>query len=130
MPDGQATVAYEELTGLVAGIFARCGVAEADARRVAECLVDADLRGVPSHGISRVPIYTRRLREGLVEPRPAMDVQEASPVAVRVDGGNGLGFLVGARAMDEAIARARTYGVGLALAFHSNHFGMATAYLL
>ena len=130
MADGEATIAYEELMGLMTGIFTGCGVPEADARRVAGCLVDADLRGVPSHGVNRTPIYTKRLREGLVNAHPAMTVEEASPVAVRVDGDNGLGFLVGTRAMDEAIARARTYGIGLALAFHSNHFGMATAYLM
>lgn len=130
MSDSQTKVAYDELLALVTGIFVRCGVAEADARHVAECLIDADLRGVPSHGVNRTPIYTKRLREGLVNPTPAMTVEDASPVAARVDGDNGLGFLVGRRAMDEAVARARTYGVGLVWAFHSNHFGMATSYLL
>ena len=130
MPDSQTTIAYDELLALVAAIFVRNGLSDADARQVAGCLVDADLRGVPSHGVNRTPIYTRRLREGLVNPAPAMSVLEASPVAARVDGDNGMGFVVGQRAMDEAVARARTYGVGLVWAFHSNHFGMATSYLL
>ena len=130
MSDSQTSVAYDELLALVTDIFAGCGVPEADARHVAECLIDADLRGVPSHGVNRVPIYTKRLRAGLVIAHPAMTVQEASPVAARVDGDNGLGFLVGRRAMDEAVTRARTFGVGLVWAFHSNHFGMATSYLL
>ena len=123
-------VPYVDLAHLVANIFISYGLPEPDARRVAECLLEADLRGVASHGVNRVPIYTRRLREKLVNPMPALIVQEATAIAARVDGDNGMGFVVGTKAMREAIARADIYGVGLVLAAHSNHFGMAANYLL
>jgi LDH2 family malate/lactate/ureidoglycolate dehydrogenase len=93
-------------------------------------LVEADLRGLSSHGVNRVPIYTRRLREKLVNPRPALRVESPTPATAKVHGDNGMGFVVGSRAMDEAIARARQVGIGLALAANSNHFGMAASYLL
>jgi LDH2 family malate/lactate/ureidoglycolate dehydrogenase len=128
--DAQRIVRYEALEDVVARIFASHGMPRVDAQRVAQCLLEADLRGVASHGVNRVPIYTRRLREKVVNPTPALTVEESTPVAVRVDGDNGMGFVVGTEAMRQAIDRARKHGVGLALASHSNHFGMAACYLL
>ena len=119
----------ETLRLFVTALFEACGVEAKDADRVAECLVQADLRGVSSHGVGRVPIYLDRLRRGMVNPRPAMTVQPGLTVGARVDGDNGLGFLVGTRAMQEAIALARVHGIGFVLAWHSNHFGMAASYL-
>lgn len=113
----------------VAHLFESQGVPAEDAARVAECLVQADLRGVSSHGVGRVPIYIERLRRGLVNPRPAMTVERPATVAARVDGDNGLGFLVGTKSMETAIGIAREHGLGFVLAYHSNHFGMAASYL-
>lgn len=118
------------LQDAVADIFAGSGLPEADARRVAFCLVEADLRGVASHGVNRLPIYTRRLREGLVNPRPTFRIESPAAAVGRLDGDNGMGFLVATRAMDEAIQRAGEFGIGLVLAHNSNHFGMAALYLL
>ena len=129
MPDGQ-TIAHDTLSGRVAGIFARLGLPAPDAARVAERLIEADMRGVSTHGISRIPIYAKRLRQGLVNPRPTFRFDTPTPVIARLDGDNAMGFVVGTRAMEGAIERARTYGIGLVAANHSNHFGMATAYLL
>ena len=128
-PDSQ-TIAYDTLLGRVSGIFAGLGLPAAHAQRVAECLVEADMRGVPTHGISRIPIYAKRLRLGLVNPRPKLELETPTPVVARLDGDNAMGFVVGTHAMAAAIERAQTYGVGLVFARHSNHFGMATAYLL
>lgn len=130
MADAHEVASYDDLMRTVTGIFAGHGIPGPDATRVAECLLEADLRGVPSHGIGRIPIYTRRLRDKLVNPTPAIAVTEATPVAVHVDGDNGMGFIVGTRAMSEAVTRARAHGVGIAWASHSNHFGMAANYLL
>jgi L-2-hydroxycarboxylate dehydrogenase (NAD+) len=129
MTDPTKLISVAQLRQVVAAIFAAHGLTEGDAARVAECLVEADLRNVPSHGISRIPIYTRRLRDKLVVPRPEMVLDCPTPVVARLDGGNGMGFLVATRAMNEAIARARQYGVGVVFASHSNHFGMAATYL-
>lgn len=124
--DGVPVAALENF---VAELFATQGLATHDAFIVARCLVEADARGVVSHGVGRVPIYLERLRLGVVKPRPAFVLDELAPAAARLDGDNGLGFLVAQRAMAEAIERARTFGIGLVLAHHSNHFGMAASYL-
>jgi LDH2 family malate/lactate/ureidoglycolate dehydrogenase len=124
------TVPYRVHLTRVAAIFERLGLPPKDAHRVAFCLIEADLRGVASHGISRIPIYARRLREGLVKPKPNLTFETPTPVAARLDGDNGMGFVVGSAAMEGAIERARRFGIGLVLARHSNHFGMAACYLL
>ncbi len=125
----QATFPAGLVRPFVSSLFRSCRVPGPDADRVAECLVSADLRGISSHGVGRVPIYLDRLRKGLVNPVPAMTVTPAMTMAARVDGDNGLGFLVGTRAMDEAVGIAKQHGLGFVLAHRSNHFGMAASYL-
>lgn len=122
-------VAPAELEPFVARLFVAAGVPDADAATVAGCLVEADLRGVVSHGVGRVPIYLHRIAIGLVDPTSPVRVEALTPVAARIDGANGLGFVIARRAMAEAMERAQTFGIGLALAHHSTHFGMAASYL-
>ncbi len=126
----QPTFPADLVQPFVSALFQAHHVPPADADRVAECLVAADLRGISSHGVGRVPIYLERFRKGLVNPTPAMAVHRAMTVAARVDGDNGMGFLVGTRAMNEAVAIAKEHGLGFVLAHHSNHFGMAASYLM
>jgi LDH2 family malate/lactate/ureidoglycolate dehydrogenase len=106
------------------------GVPAEDSAIVAECLVHADLRGVDTHGLMRLPGYLDRIRRGLINPRPKIVLRQVTPVSVAVDGENGLGQVVATRAMSEAIAIARNYGVGIAGVRRSTHFGMAASYAL
>src|SRR3546814_582973 len=73
MAQGSFIVPADVLRDLAARIFEAHDVPESDAQRVADCLVQADLRGVSSHGVGRIPIYTERLRKGLVKARPQID---------------------------------------------------------
>lgn len=123
-------IGHEGLTSLVSEILVAHEVPENDAQRVAQCLVLADLRGLASHGVSRLPIYLERLRNGLVNPRPALELQVPAPACANLDGDNGLGFVVATRAMEAAIERADNYGIGMVTAHRSTHFGMAACYLL
>jgi len=125
-----STVDPQALQRYVASLFAAHGVPQPDAERTAECLVEADLRGVASHGVGRVPIYTERLRRGLVKARPELALKPLTPVAAQLDADNGLGFVAATRAMDEAVERARQFGIGMVWIHGSNHFGMAASYLL
>ena len=106
------------------------GLSEEDAATVAGCLVRADLRGVDTHGLQYLPHYLDRVRRGLINPRPALTVTRATPVAVSLDGDNGFGFVVATRAMPEAIETADQFGIGIVSARRSTHFGMAACYLL
>jgi LDH2 family malate/lactate/ureidoglycolate dehydrogenase len=110
-------------------VFTRYDLPEADAQRVAEGLVKANLRGLDSHGVARIPIYCERLRRRCINPRPVIKIQAVTPVVARVDGDDGIGFVVGERAMDRAIRMAQDYGVALVGVHRSTHYGMAALYV-
>jgi len=111
-------------------LLAAHGIAGPDAATVAACLVRADLRGVDTHGVVRLPGYLDRLRRGLINPNPTLCPEEVTPVAAALDGQNGFGFVVATRAMREAIDRGRRYGIGVVSVRRSTHFGMAANYAL
>jgi LDH2 family malate/lactate/ureidoglycolate dehydrogenase len=113
-----------------ATIFERLGLPQAHAYIAAECLVKANLRGLDSHGVVRIPIYAKRLRLGLVNPRPTLAVDQVAPSAAWLDGEDGMGMVVGTKAMEAAITLARNTGVGLVGAHRSTHYGMAAHYVL
>jgi LDH2 family malate/lactate/ureidoglycolate dehydrogenase len=106
------------------------GVPAADARVTSECLVSADLRGVDTHGMMRLPGYLDRVRRGLINPRPRIEVRKVAAAVVAVDGENGLGQVVSTRAMAEAVSLARISGLAMAGVRRSTHFGMAASYVL
>src|SRR4051812_42501972 len=122
--------AADAARGFAHALLAAHGVPEADARTCAACLVLADLRGVETHGLLRLPGYLDRIRRGLVDAKPGLAPARVTPVAAALDGKNGLGFVVGTRAMAEAIAMARESGLGVVAARRSTHFGMAANYVL
>jgi LDH2 family malate/lactate/ureidoglycolate dehydrogenase len=101
-----------------------------DAKIVAECLVSADLRGVDTHGLVRMPGYLDRVRRGLINPRPEIQVKRITPVIASVDAQNGFGYVATTLAMTEAISMARDSGIGVAGVRRSTHFGMAASYVL
>jgi L-2-hydroxycarboxylate dehydrogenase (NAD+) len=123
-------VSAEALREFAAAIFARLGLPGPDAAIVADCLVLANLRGLDSHGVARIPIYAKRLRLGLVNPTPRLACAQVAPSAAELDGDDGMGMVVGTEAMARAIALAREAGVGLVGVRRSTHFGMAAYYVL
>lgn len=130
MPQPKTDYAAETLRSFVREVFLSHGLPQEDAATGADGLVLANLRGVDSHGVARLPMYCERLRRGVLEARPVIAATRANPAAVSIDGGNGLGFVVGKRAMAEAIALANEQGIGLAGVKGSNHFGMSALYVL
>jgi ureidoglycolate dehydrogenase (NAD+) len=119
----ETRVPRERLERFTAECLERLGLQPADARLVAQTLVAANLRGVDSHGVVRLPHYATRLRNGSVKARPNITVQRTAPSAAIVEGDAGMGQLVAVRAMQEAIALARETGVGAAVARNSSHCG-------
>ena len=115
---------------LVKNIFQANGIPAEDADAIAEGLVSADLRGVYSHGVVRVPMYCERLRHNLVNREPDIKVRQTSSASKHIDGDHGMGFIVGRKAMSEAVELAQTTGVSLVGVSKSEHFGMSAIYLL
>jgi LDH2 family malate/lactate/ureidoglycolate dehydrogenase len=112
--------------------FAALGMPAADAAISADALVEADLMGISSHGVSNYIqlIYAPGLRSGRITAAPDIRVVRERGAAVLVDGDNGMGHVVGHRAMHHALDRAREHGVGVATARNSRHYGAAGYYAL
>jgi len=105
-------------------------VPPADAGTVSAALVDADLRGLGTHGAVRLVLYAKLFREGLVNPRPRIRVIGESSAHILIDNDYGLGFLGSVRAMDLCITKARETGIAMAGVRNSSHFGAAGYYAL
>ena len=101
------------------------GVPEPGADIVAKCLVAADLRGMDSHGVNRIPSYMARIREGVLDPAAIPTLHQVTPVVAQVDGNNTFGFLGASMGMKAATDMAEVYGIGMVSVKHSNHFGMS-----
>lgn len=101
------------------------GVPPANATIVAKCLVAADLRGIDTHGVNRMPSYMARIRQGVLDAKASPEFTKVTPVVGLIDGKNGFGFLSASMGMDAAIAMAREFGIGMVSVKHSNHFGMS-----
>jgi LDH2 family malate/lactate/ureidoglycolate dehydrogenase len=123
-------VAADAADAFVRALLAAHNVPAEDAAIIAGCLVSADLRGVDTHGICRLPGYLDRVRKGLINARPQLTPKRVTPVAATLDGQDAFGFVVGMCAIKEAIAMAREFGLGLVSARRSTHFGMAASYVM
>jgi LDH2 family malate/lactate/ureidoglycolate dehydrogenase len=123
-------VSPERLGEVVRAIFSSCGMWEADAALLAESLVAADLRGIHSHGVLRIPDYVKKLTKDGVDPRGRPRIVSERGAAIVVDGGNSMGQIGGAFAMQRVIEKARDLGLALAAVRGSNHCGAMDWYTL
>lgn len=115
----------DRLHRFVASAFIARGVAPAEAAISADVLLAADLRGIDTHGISRLKYYTDRIKLGIVRPEVNLTVVRETPTTAVVDMNLGLGHASAARAMELAIAKARERGLGIVAARNATHYGIA-----
>ncbi len=120
---------YEELKSLIEAALQKAGASAGQSRSTALALLAAEASGLPSHGLSRVPMYVGHLKAGRVmgDAVPVIKNQRAS--AVLIDACNGFAFPACRLAIDEAIARAALTGIAIAAVTNSHHFGMASYHL-
>ena len=118
-----------EIEDFAARVLAAVGLPVDDAAVVADAIVRADMAGVPSHGVSRLPQYVQALRRGEVKAGALpTTLSERGGVAL-IDGDNGMGHLVMARAVDTAMRLARAHGVAWVGVRRSNHAGAGGVYV-
>ena len=126
-PDSQPCAA-EALTTWGRACLRAVGVDEADARSVAESLVQTSLWGIDSHGIARLPHYLNRIAHGSIQARPNIVVTPTGPCTAQVAGDAGLGIVVAWRANEAAMQMARTSGIGAVGVSDSSHCGAVGLY--
>lgn len=120
-------VNIQEYKNKIKNILKAKGVCEYDAEVTASVLIDADICGPESHGMTRLPSYVDRLQAGSINPKPEMKDEINGAVAL-VDGDNGLGPVVTQHASELAMELADRFGISCVAVSHSNHFGAAAYY--
>lgn len=114
----------EALRDYTLQVFVKAGLSEDDARTETDSLIEANLRGVDTHGITRMlGIYVERLRRGAVNPRPRPFIAAESASTAVVDGDNGMGAVVANWAVGVCLRKAREAGSAWVGVRNSNHFG-------
>jgi (2R)-3-sulfolactate dehydrogenase (NADP+) len=123
------TIALDDLTGLATRALKRAGASKAMAAATARALVVAEAEGLSGHGLSRVALYARHLREGRADGKAKPKIIKKAGATCLIDAGGGLAFPAAALAVKEAIKRALRYGVAFAGVTNSHHFGAAAYHL-
>lgn len=121
-------IKLDALKDIAVRILRNRGVSEAVAGMVADVLVDADARGVVTHGLTRLPVYVERMRAGLIDPDAHPEPIIDHGALLVLDGGNGFGAVAGIEAADLAIERAREFGCAWVTVRRSNHLSMLGYY--
>lgn len=114
-----------ELRSFTEQVFIKSGVASEAAKIAADVLIEADLRGFDCHGLARLYPCFLRIKKGLIETRPQIEVKWMTPTTGYCNGGNGIGMIVGWHAMNACLQRAAEFGSAFLTVRRSNHFGIA-----
>jgi len=122
------TITAEKLRQIAIDIFMAVGVPKNEARLVAEHLVEANLAGVDSHGVIRIPRYVRRIQQGRIRPGADIQVVRETSTTALINGNWGFGQVIALKAMNLAIKKAEEHGVGIVGVFNCNHIGRLAHY--
>jgi len=130
MSNADVRVAWEPLTEFTRDVFVGAGLPREDAAIEAEVLVWANLRGVDSHGVLRIPWYLERVDAGQMNPRPNIQVEKETPATLLVEADGAFGPVVTTFAMRRVMAKARAVGIGWGLIRNTTHQGAMGYYSL
>lgn len=123
-------VDWPTITNFVVDVFKAYGVPEEDARICADVLLEADKRGIESHGVNRFkPIYLDRIKAGIQNPVTTFEVVKETPTTAVVDGHDGMGQVIGYHSMNLAIEKAKKYSMGMVAVRNSTHYGISGYYV-
>jgi LDH2 family malate/lactate/ureidoglycolate dehydrogenase len=122
-------ISWELIGDFMTAVFAKLGVPRDEAAICADVLMESDRRGIESHGCNRFkPIYVDRINAGIQKPVTDFEIVRETPTTAVVDGHDGMGMVVGYKAMTMAIDKAKKYGMGMVAARNSTHYGIAGYY--
>ena len=119
---------YEKVLNFCHKAFAGYGFTEEESRQITEVLLDADLSGIESHGIQRLIRYHKEITAGLVKVNNSIQIVKETPISATINANDAMGQLVGIKAMDLAIEKAKSTGIGMVAVRDSNHYGIAGFY--
>ena len=118
----------DKLKKFISDVMKSAGLPEMDSKNFAESLINADMRGISSHGTTRMKTYYKRLRDGIVDPKAVPEIVSEMPSFVIIDGNNAMGVVSGTFAMETCIRKAKETGACFAGVRGGNHYGYAGYY--
>ena len=130
MAEDGVRVDWEELQEFTREVFVKQGCPPEDAKTEAEVLVWANLRGIDSHGVLRIPVYVETIDVGQMNPTPNINVLKETPATLLIDGDFALGPVVTTVAMRMVMKKAREVGIGWGLIRNTTHQGAMGYYSL
>lgn len=130
MAEQNVRVPVDKLVQFMVAALEKMGAPSDDAKIITDVLITSDLWGVRSHGVAHLKMYHERMKKGLQLPSTKWQVVKDSQATAVIDGGNGMGMVVGYHAMKLAIEKARQYGLGAVAVRNSSHYGVAGYYPL
>lgn len=126
---GKVVCPWNLITDFVTDAFVGYGVPREDAEICTDVLLESDKRGIESHGCNRFkPIYIDRIVDGIQQPVTNFEIIKETETTAVVDGHDGMGQVIGKRAMQMAIDKAKKYGMGMVVVRNSCHYGIAGYY--
>lgn len=120
-------VPQSEIKMKIMAVMTKLGVPDKDAELFSDSLIDAEITGVESHGITRMKAYADRILSGALNPNGDIKM-EVNGCVVKVDAGNGFGQIATTRASEKCIELAKQYGISCAGIYNSNHLGTCAYY--
>ncbi|MHC6203346.1 Ldh family oxidoreductase [Breznakiellaceae bacterium SP9] len=121
----------EEMREFMRLAFIKVGVPDADAAICADVLIESDKRGIDSHGVGRLkPIYIDRIKDGIQNTKTQLEIIRETPTTTVFDGHDGMGHVIGVKAMTLTIEKAKNCGMAMAAVRNSTHYGIAGYYAL
>ncbi len=118
-----------ELKKLITKIFIKHKLSKNHANICAEALVNAELVGTPSHGLSRLKMYCDRINKKVINPKPKIKIKKISQSITQIDARNSIGFVAADLAIKKAIESAKKTGIGLVGIKNSGHYGLSGYYV-
>ncbi len=130
MSEKSVYVPVQKLIDFMVDALVAMKVPQDEAKIITDVLITSDLWGVRSHGIAHLKMYYERMKRGLQLPTTNITVVKDTPTTAVLDGGMGMGMVVGHHAMKMAIEKARKFGLGAVAVRNSSHYGVAGYYPL
>ena len=116
------------LRRILIDIFKRHNLNSSHALICAEALINAELVGAPTHGLSRLKMYCDRINKKVINPKPKIKIKKISQSITHIDANNSIGFVAGDIGIKQAIKNAKSTGIGLVGIKNSGHYGLSGYY--
>ena len=117
-----------KLKNIIKKIFIKNKLSNEHALICAEALINAELVGAPSHGLSRLRMYCDRIQKGVINPKPKIKIKKISQSISHIDANNSIGFVAANIGIKTAITNAKKTGLGLVAVKNSGHYGLSGYY--